>query len=100
MREGLTANRIQWVAGIITGTTNFVLSEMRAKGLSFAEALADAQELGYAEADPTFDIEGVDAAHKLRLLAALAFGIPVQFVKVGVDGCTTLAAEEIWTDQH
>ena len=95
MREGLTANRIQWVAGIINGTTNFVLSEMRAKGLSFAQALADAQELGYAEADPTFDIEGVDAAHKLSLLASLAFGIPVQFEKAHIEGITTLAAEDI-----
>src|SRR5699024_11666360 len=86
MREGLTANRIQWVAGIINGTTNFVLSEMRAKVLSFAQALADAQELGYAEADPTFDIEGVDAAHKLSLLASLAFGIPVQFEKAHIEG--------------
>ena len=95
MREGLTANRIQWVAGIINGTTNYILSEMRAKGVSFAEALADAQSLGYAEADPTFDIEGVDAAHKLALLASLAFGVPVQFDKVHIEGITTLAAEDI-----
>lgn len=95
MREGLTANRIQWVAGIINGTTNYILSEMRTKGVSFAEALADAQNLGYAEADPTFDIEGVDAAHKLSLLASLAFGVPVQFDKVHIEGITTLAAEDI-----
>lgn len=95
IREGLTANRIQWLAGIINGTTNFILSEMRLKGLSFNEALADAQRLGYAEADPTFDIEGVDAAHKLSLLASLAFGIPVQFSKVYVEGITTLAKEDI-----
>ncbi len=81
IREGLTANRIQWLAGIINGTTNFILSEMRSRGLPFATVLAEAQRLGYAEADPTFDIEGVDAAHKLTLLASLAFGIPVQFEK-------------------
>ncbi|MBV6307119.1 homoserine dehydrogenase [Candidimonas humi] len=95
MREGLTANRIQWLAGIINGTTNFILSEMRARGLSFGEALADAQRLGYAEADPTFDIEGVDAAHKLTLLASLAFGIPVQFDKAHVEGISGLAQEDI-----
>jgi len=95
MREGLTANRIQWVAGIINGTTNFILSEMRSQGLSFADALADAQRLGYAEADPTFDIEGVDAAHKLSLLSSLAFGVPVQFDKAHIEGITTLAAEDI-----
>tara|TARA_R100001143_G_scaffold63239_2_gene69113 strand:- start:1849 stop:3153 length:1305 start_codon:yes stop_codon:yes gene_type:complete len=95
IREGLTANRIQWLAGIINGTTNYILSEMRLKGLSFNEALADAQRLGYAEADPTFDIEGVDAAHKLSLLASLAFGIPVQFSKVHTEGITTLAKEDI-----
>lgn len=95
MREGLTANRIQWVAGIINGTTNFILSEMRSKGLSFADALADAQRLGYAEADPTFDIEGVDAAHKLSLLSSLAFGIPVQFSKAHIEGITTLSADDI-----
>lgn len=95
MREGLTANRIQWVAGIINGTTNFILSEMRSRGLSFADALADAQRLGYAEADPTFDIEGVDAAHKLSLLSSLAFGVPVQFEKAHIEGITTLAADDI-----
>ena len=95
IREGLTANRIQWVAGIINGTTNFILSEMRARGLPFDEVLAEAQRLGYAEADPTFDIEGVDAAHKLTLLASLAFGIPVQFDKAYVEGIAQLASEDI-----
>ncbi|WP_269497476.1 homoserine dehydrogenase [Castellaniella sp. S9] len=95
IREGLTANRIQWVAGIINGTTNFILSEMRARGLPFDEVLAEAQRLGYAEADPTFDIEGVDAAHKLTLLASLAFGIPVQFDKAYVEGIARLASEDI-----
>lgn len=95
IREGLTANRIQWVAGIINGTTNFILSEMRSRGLSFDEVLAEAQRLGYAEADPTFDIEGVDAAHKLSLLASIAFGIPVQFDKVHTEGISNLAAEDI-----
>ncbi|MEN9491410.1 MAG: hypothetical protein RJA63_1859, partial [Pseudomonadota bacterium] len=79
LREGLTANRIEWIAGIINGTTNFILSEMRDKGLPFATVLKEAQKLGYAEADPTFDIEGIDAAHKATLMSALAFGIPVQF---------------------
>ncbi|WP_442592689.1 homoserine dehydrogenase [Parapusillimonas sp. JC17] len=95
MREGLTANRIQWLAGIINGTTNFILSEMRARGLSFHEVLAEAQRLGYAEADPTFDIEGVDAAHKLTLLASLAFGVPVQFDKAHIEGISNLAREDI-----
>jgi len=95
IREGLTANRIQWLAGIINGTTNFILSEMRTRALSFEAALADAQALGYAEADPTFDIEGVDAAHKLTLLASLAFGIPVQFDHVHIEGITRLAQEDI-----
>jgi homoserine dehydrogenase len=95
IREGLTANRIQWVAGIINGTTNFILSEMRSRGLSFQEALADAQRLGYAEADPTFDVEGVDAAHKLTLLASLAFGVPIQFEKAHVEGISQLAREDI-----
>jgi len=95
IREGLTGNRIQWLAGIINGTTNFILSEMRTRALSFEAALTDAQRLGYAEADPAFDIEGVDAAHKLALLAALAFGIPVQFDKVHVEGITQLAQEDI-----
>ncbi|RXZ32796.1 homoserine dehydrogenase [Oxalobacteraceae bacterium CAVE-383] len=95
LREGLTANRIQWIAGIINGTTNFILSEMRDKGLSFAEVLKEAQRLGYAEADPTFDIEGVDAAHKLTIMAAIAFGIPVQFDKAHVEGITKLEAKDI-----
>ncbi|HEX7748156.1 MAG TPA: homoserine dehydrogenase [Bordetella sp.] len=95
MREGLTANRIQWLAGIINGTTNFILSEMRARGLSFAQVLAEAQRLGYAEADPTFDVEGVDAAHKLTLLASLAFGVPVQFDKAYIEGISKLEAVDI-----
>src|ERR1044071_4494979 len=82
LREGLAANRIEWIAGIIKGTSNFILSEMRDKGLAFEAALKDAQARGYAEADPTFDIEGVDAAHKLTILSALAFGIPMQFKSV------------------
>jgi homoserine dehydrogenase len=95
IREGLTANRIQWVAGIINGTTNFILSEMRSRGLPFADVLAEAQRLGYAEADPTFDVEGVDAAHKLTLLASLAFGVPVQFDRAYIEGISQLAAEDI-----
>ncbi|KAA0888477.1 homoserine dehydrogenase [Pusillimonas sp. ANT_WB101] len=95
IREGLTANRIEWVAGIINGTTNFILTQMLAQGQSFDEALADAQRLGYAEADPTFDIEGIDAAHKLSLLASLAFGIPVQFEKAYTEGITNLAQEDL-----
>ncbi len=95
LREGLTANRIQWIAGIINGTTNFILSEMRSKGLPFAHVLKQAQELGYAEADPTFDIEGVDAAHKLTIMSAIAFGIPVQFDKAYVEGITKLTPEDI-----
>ena len=95
IREGLTANRIEWVAGIINGTTNFILSEMRSRGLPFATVLAEAQKLGYAEADPTFDIEGIDAAHKLTLLASLAFGIPVQFDRAYIEGISRLAAEDI-----
>ena len=95
LREGLTANRIQWLAGIINGTTNFILSEMRDKGLDFDAALKDAQRLGYAEADPTFDIEGVDAAHKATIMSAIAFGIPVQFDKAYVEGITQLSATDI-----
>jgi homoserine dehydrogenase len=95
IREGLTANRIEWVVGIINGTTNFILSEMRTRGQPFAEVLAEAQRLGYAEADPTFDIEGIDAAHKLTLLASLAFGVPVQFDKAYVEGISSLAQEDI-----
>ncbi len=95
LREGLTANRIEWVAGIINGTTNFILSEMRAKGLDFGAVLEEAQRLGYAEADPTFDIEGVDAAHKATILSAIAFGVPVQFGKAHVEGITALQAADI-----
>ena len=95
LREGLTANRIQWIAGIINGTTNFILSEMRDKGLSFETGLKDAQRLGYAEADPTFDIEGIDAAHKLTIMSAIAFGIPMQFDKAYVEGISKLQAEDI-----
>ncbi|MGC4365876.1 homoserine dehydrogenase [Hydrogenophaga sp. R2] len=95
LREGLTANRIQWIAGIINGTTNFILSEMRDKGLDFDVVLKEAQRLGYAEADPTFDIEGVDAAHKATLMSAIAFGIPVQFDKAYVEGITQLGAADI-----
>jgi homoserine dehydrogenase len=90
LREGLTANRMEWIAGIINGTTNFILSQMRAKGLDFDVALKEAQQLGYAEADPTFDIEGIDAAHKLSLMSAIAFGIPVQFNKAHVEGISQL----------
>ena len=95
LREGLTANRIEWIAGIINGTTNFILSEMRDKGLDFDVALKDAQRLGYAEADPTFDIEGVDAGHKVTIMSAIAFGIPVQFDKAYVEGITQLNAQDI-----
>jgi homoserine dehydrogenase len=95
LREGLTANRIQWIAGIINGTTNFILSEMRSKGLDFDVVLKEAQRLGYAEADPTFDIEGVDAAHKATIMAAIGFGIPVQFDKAHVEGITKLTATDI-----
>ena len=95
LREGLTANRIESVAGIINGTTNFILSEMRDKGLDFATVLKQAQALGYAEADPTFDIEGVDAAHKLTIMSAIAFGIPVQFDKAHVEGISALQAIDI-----
>lgn len=95
LREGLTANRIQWIAGIINGTTNFILSEMRDKGLDFDVVLKEAQRLGYAEADPTFDIEGVDAAHKATIMSAIAFGIPVQFDKAYVEGITRLSASDI-----
>ena len=95
LREGLTANRIEWVAGIINGTTNFILSEMRSKGLDFGVVLKEAQRLGYAEADPTFDIEGVDAAHKVTIMSAIAFGVPVQFAKAHVEGITQLQAADI-----
>ena len=95
LREGLTANRIDWIAGIINGTTNFILSEMRSKGLDFADVLKEAQRLGYAEADPTFDIEGVDAGHKVTIMSAIAYGIPVQFDKAYVEGITKLSAQDI-----
>jgi homoserine dehydrogenase len=95
LREGLTANRIEWIAGIINGTSNFILSEMREKGSSFKEVLAEAQRLGYAEADPTFDVEGVDAAHKLTIMAAIAYGIPMQFDKVYTEGISGLTKEDI-----
>ncbi|MCI5071018.1 homoserine dehydrogenase [Acidovorax sp.] len=95
LREGLTANRIEWVAGIINGTTNFILSKMRDEGVGFAEALAQAQALGYAEADPTFDIEGLDAAHKISLLAANAFGMPVRFADAQVEGITALQGLDV-----
>jgi homoserine dehydrogenase len=95
LREGLTANRIEWVAGIINGTTNFILTEMREKGLDFDSALKEAQRLGYAEADPTFDVEGIDAAHKLTILSAIAFGIPVQFDKAYTEGITQLTRDDV-----
>ncbi|HEX4858728.1 MAG TPA: homoserine dehydrogenase [Usitatibacteraceae bacterium] len=95
LREGLTANRIEWIAGIINGTSNYILSEMRSRGASFDTVLKEAQAKGYAEADPTFDIEGIDAAHKLTLLAAIAFGIPVQFDKVYTEGIARLTDKDI-----
>ena len=95
VREGLTANRIQWIAGIINGTTNFILSEMRDKALPFEVVLKEAQRLGYAEADPSFDIEGVDAAHKITILSALAFGIPMQLAKAHIEGISQLDALDI-----
>ncbi|HEX9180723.1 MAG TPA: homoserine dehydrogenase [Burkholderiales bacterium] len=95
VREGLTANRIEWIAGIINGTSNYILSEMREKGLAFDTVLKEAQRLGYAEADPTFDIEGVDAAHKLTILSAIAFGIPMQFPKAYTEGISKLTREDI-----
>ncbi len=95
LREGLTANRIEWIAGIINGTSNFILSEMRDKGLAFDEVLREAQARGYAEADPTFDIEGIDAAHKLTIMSAIAFGIPMQFDKAYTEGISRLTREDI-----
>jgi homoserine dehydrogenase len=95
LREGLAANRVEWIAGIINGTSNFILSEMRDKGLPFAAVLAEAQKKGYAEADPTFDIEGVDAAHKLTILSALAFGVPMQFKKAYTEGISKLTQQDI-----
>jgi len=95
VREGLAANRIEWIAGIINGTSNFILSEMREKGLAFDDVLREAQRLGYAEADPTFDIEGVDAAHKLTILSAIAFGIPMQFDRCYREGIAKLTQSDI-----
>ena len=95
IREGLAGNRIEWLAGIINGTTNFILTEMRDKGRDFADVLKEAQKLGYAEADPTFDVEGIDAAHKLTILAAIAFGIPLQFSKVYTEGISKLTGEDV-----
>ena len=95
LREGLTANRIEWIAGIINGTTNFILSEMRSRGLPFAEVLAQAQQLGYAEADPTFDIDGIDAAHKATIMAAIAFGTPMRFESAHIEGIRHLDAKDI-----
>ncbi|HMW16837.1 MAG TPA: homoserine dehydrogenase, partial [Accumulibacter sp.] len=95
LREGLTANRIEWIAGIINGTTNFILSEMRDKGLPFATVLQDAQRLGYAEADPTFDVEGIDAAHKLSIMSAIAFGSAMNFAQAHVEGISQLDAVDI-----
>jgi homoserine dehydrogenase len=95
LREGLVANRIEWIAGIVNGTSNFILSEMRSKGLPFAQALAEAQQLGFAETDPTFDVEGIDAAHKISLLAAIGFGIPVQFARAHVEGITGITDKDV-----
>ncbi len=95
LREGLSANRIRWIAGIINGTGNFILTEMRDKGRDFADVLAEAQRLGYAEADPTFDVEGIDAAHKLAILGSLAFGIPLQFDKVYTEGISHVTREDV-----
>ena len=95
LREGLTANRIEWIAGIVNGTTNFILSEMREKRIDFASALADAKRLGYAEADPTFDIAGIDAAHKATIVSAIAFGVPVQFDKAYIEGIGELQGADI-----
>jgi homoserine dehydrogenase len=95
LREGLTANRIEWLAGIINGTSNFILTEMRDKGAAFADVLKQAQDLGYAEADPTFDIEGIDAAHKLTILSAIAFGIPMQFDRAYTEGISKLTREDV-----
>ncbi len=95
LREGLTANRIEWLAGIINGTSNFILSEMRATGRSFADVLAEAQQRGYAEADPTFDVEGIDAAHKLTIMSAIAFGVPMQFDRAYAEGISRLTREDI-----
>ncbi|MBI5783385.1 MAG: homoserine dehydrogenase [Gammaproteobacteria bacterium] len=95
VREGLAGNRIEWMAGIINGTCNFILTEMRDKGADFADVLKEAQRLGYAEADPTFDVEGIDAAHKLTILAAIAFGIPLKFKQVYTEGITRLTRMDV-----
>ena len=95
LREGLAANKIEWVAGIINGTTNFILTEMREKGLDFADVLGEAQRLGYAEADPTFDVEGIDAAHKLTIMSAIAFGMPMKFNEAYTEGITKLQQVDI-----
>jgi homoserine dehydrogenase len=95
LREGLTANRLEWIAGIINGTSNFILSEMRSRGATFAEVLKEAQAKGYAEADPTYDIEGIDAAHKLTIIASIAFGVPMQFAKAYTEGISRLTQEDI-----
>ncbi len=95
LREGLAANKIEWIAGIINGTTNFILTEMREKGLAFADVLGEAQRLGYAEADPTFDVEGIDAAHKLMIMSAIGFGMPMQFDKAYTEGITKLESKDI-----
>lgn len=95
LREGLSANRIEWLAGIINGTGNFILTEMRDTGRAFADVLAEAQALGYAEADPRFDVEGIDAAHKLAILASIAFGIPLQFSKVYTEGISNISAQDV-----
>ena len=95
MREGLAANRIEWLAGIINGTGNFILTEMRDKGRNFDDVLAEAQALGYAEADPTFDVEGIDAAHKLTILSSIAFGIPLQFDKTYTEGISKITLEDV-----
>lgn len=95
LREGLVANKIEWIAGIINGTTNFILTEMRDKGSAFSDVLGEAQRLGYAEADPTFDVEGIDAAHKLMIMSAIGFGIPMQFDKVYTEGITKLESKDI-----
>jgi homoserine dehydrogenase len=95
VREGLSANTIEWIAGIINGTGNFILTEMRDKGRDFTEVLAEAQALGYAEADPTFDVEGIDAAHKLTILGSLAFGIPLQFDKTYTEGISKIEAQDV-----
>ena len=95
LREGLVANKIEWIAGIINGTTNFILTEMREKGLAFSDVLGEAQRLGYAEADPTFDVEGIDAAHKLMIMSGIGFGIPMQFDKAYTEGITKLESKDI-----